>query len=73
MLQGDDDAAERAATVAEWLADHRHFMTHGHPISRQTAEEKGLKSYIWKVTKRFKMLFFQYIMPLPILLRRRVL
>ncbi len=43
MLQDADGAAETAATIAEWLTDHRHFMTHGRPISRQTTEQKGLK------------------------------
>jgi Serine dehydrogenase proteinase len=43
MFNGAPDAAQRAESVAEWLADHNHFMTHGRPISRHTAEEKGLK------------------------------
>lgn len=43
MFRRETDAAPKAARIAEWLADHREFMTHGRPISRQTAEEKGLK------------------------------
>ena len=43
MFRAEPDGAQRAEYIANWLADHRHFMTHGRPISRQTAEDRGLK------------------------------
>ena len=43
MFKGDPDAAQKATAIGDWLADHSHFMTHGRPISRDTAEQKGLK------------------------------
>lgn len=43
MFNGDQDGAQKAADIGHWLADHGHFMTHGRPISRDVAEQKGLK------------------------------
>jgi hypothetical protein len=43
MFNGDQDAAQKAADIGRWLADHAHFMTHGRPISRDVAEQKHLK------------------------------
>jgi hypothetical protein len=43
MFRGENESNEKSQAIANWLADHRHFMTHGRPISRQTAEERGLK------------------------------
>jgi len=43
MFKGDQDAAQKAADIGHWLADHSNFMTHGRPISRDVAEQKRLK------------------------------
>jgi hypothetical protein len=43
MFNGDQDAAQKAADIGHWLADHGHFMTHGRPISRDVAEQRHMK------------------------------
>ena len=43
MFKGDQDAAQKGAAIARWLADHAYFKTHGRPISRALAEQKLLR------------------------------
>jgi hypothetical protein len=43
MFNGEQNAVQKAAEIARWLADHAFFKTHGRPISRALAEQKLLR------------------------------
>ena len=42
MFAGDSNAAGKAATISDWMADHNQFKTHGKPISRDVARQQGM-------------------------------
>ena len=42
MFNGDSEAKTKAADIADWLAKHRHFKSHGRHIPRKELESKGL-------------------------------
>jgi hypothetical protein len=42
MFNGDPSGVTKAAEIGGWLADHSHFKTHGRPISRKEARQRGL-------------------------------
>jgi Serine dehydrogenase proteinase len=42
MFAGSTDAALKAESVSDWMADHNQFKTHGKPISREEARTHGL-------------------------------
>ena len=43
MFKDDPDGEEKAGALAEYLADHAHFRSHGRRISYETAREKKMK------------------------------
>jgi len=43
MFKAEPDRADKAKSVAEWLADHGNFKSHGRHISRNDLETHGLK------------------------------
>jgi hypothetical protein len=43
MFAGETDGARKAEEIAEWLSDHREFLSHGRHIPRWKAESKGLR------------------------------
>lgn len=43
MFQGESDSKKKAKKIAEWLASHKHFRTHGRHISREELKSKGMK------------------------------
>jgi hypothetical protein len=43
MFQGERDPRTKARGIAKWLANHRHWRTHGRHIPRDVLAEKGLK------------------------------
>lgn len=43
MFAGDPKAAERARTIAEYLADHRHFHSHGRSVGMHELQQRGVK------------------------------
>ena len=43
MFHGEEGARDKASEIADWLADYRHFKSHGRHISRDDARSKGLK------------------------------
>ena len=43
MFKGLADGAQRAADLANWLADHAQFKMHGRHIGRDALKAKGLK------------------------------
>ena len=42
MFHGKEDAAKRAAVIADWLADHNAFKSHSRHIPRHDLEAKGM-------------------------------
>ncbi len=42
MFKGLEDRSEKAESVADWLADHKEFKSHGRHLSRADIEEKQL-------------------------------
>jgi Serine dehydrogenase proteinase len=42
MFNGDPQAKKKSTDIAEWLARHRHFKSHGRHIPRSELEAKGL-------------------------------
>ncbi|HYT14938.1 MAG TPA: hypothetical protein VEL80_00895 [Burkholderiales bacterium] len=42
MFRGQLNAAERATSIASWLADHAKFKMHGRHINRERLREKGM-------------------------------
>ncbi|MBI4023805.1 MAG: hypothetical protein HY360_02425 [Verrucomicrobia bacterium] len=42
MFKGAHDGRKKAADIAEWLADHKHFKSHGRHIPRQELESRHL-------------------------------
>lgn len=42
MFAGSADARRKAAAIADWMADHNEFKTHGRPISRDEARSRGM-------------------------------
>ena len=42
MFKGLDDRSERAKSISEWLADHKHFKSHARHIPRTEIETRGL-------------------------------
>ena len=42
MFKGMQDRSERAKLIANWLADHQEFKSHGRHLSRDDVEEKQL-------------------------------
>mgnify|MGYP000154146644 CR=1 FL=1 len=42
MFNGEEDAHQKAASIAEWLGNFENHLTHGRPIPIATAIEKGL-------------------------------
>lgn len=42
MFKGKPNASTRAKSIAKWLADHRHFKSHGRHITRDDIEKHGL-------------------------------
>ena len=42
MFKGMEDRSKRAKLVADWLADHKGFKSHGRHLSRADLEEKQL-------------------------------
>lgn len=42
MFKNKSDASKRAKKIADWLANHRHFKSHGRHITRDVLEEHGL-------------------------------
>ena len=45
MFKSDPSGASKAAGIGIWLADHAHFKTHGRPISRKEARQRGLNIF----------------------------
>lgn len=43
MFKGVQDGKEKAKAIADWLADHNSFKSHGRHIARQELESKGVK------------------------------
>lgn len=43
MFKGEPEAKEKAARIAQDLADHKRFKSHGRKITRVQAKEMGLK------------------------------
>jgi len=42
MFNNQPDASKRAKKIADWLANHRHFKSHGRHIARNVLEDHGL-------------------------------
>jgi hypothetical protein len=42
MFTGQQDATQKGAAIALWLATHRNFKSHGRPLSRDTLLAKGM-------------------------------
>lgn len=42
MFKGQDEAEKRAKDVSDWLADHRHFKSHGRHLTRDSLSKKGM-------------------------------
>lgn len=42
MFSKESDASQRAAAIAEWLADHKEFGSHSRHLSRSQLEAQGL-------------------------------
>jgi len=42
MFKGDRAAQSKATHIADWMADHNTFKTHGRPISRDEARQHGM-------------------------------
>ena len=45
MFQGDPNADQKADDIAGWLGNHGIFKTHGRPIARALAEQRGLNIF----------------------------
>ncbi len=43
MFKGQDHAADRAKSVADWLGDHNSFKTHARHITRRLLADKGVR------------------------------
>ncbi|TAK86970.1 MAG: serine protease [Betaproteobacteria bacterium] len=43
MFRGDGDAHDKAVAIADWLADHNEFKSHGRHIPRSQLEAKKMK------------------------------
>src|SRR5205814_5949831 len=43
MFRGDAEAAAKGKAIADWLADHNSFKSHGRHIPRHDLEAKGMK------------------------------
>ena len=43
MFHGKEDAANKAASIADWLANHNAFKSHGRYIPRHDLEAKGMR------------------------------
>jgi hypothetical protein len=42
MFKGDKDRQKKAERISTWLADHRHFKSHGRHIPRQDLAARGM-------------------------------
>lgn len=42
MFKDEQTAANKAQSIADWMADHNEFKAHGRPISREMARDKGM-------------------------------
>jgi hypothetical protein len=42
MFKSDPEASRKANAIADWMADHKEFKTHGRPISRDQARSKEM-------------------------------
>lgn len=42
MFKNKPDASKRAKRIADWLANHRHFKSHGRHVTRDELEKHGV-------------------------------
>ncbi len=54
MFRDRKDAAEKAASTAEWFGDAAEFLSHGHPVRRDQAREHDVDVHDLEVDSEFQ-------------------
>jgi hypothetical protein len=54
MFRNDPDRRAKARRIANWLANHRYFKSHGRHVPRGAAEKRGLKIEHLEANQQFQ-------------------